>query len=107
MMYQYSCEEHKYLAGLRREKEAFERLIKERAVRLVFSGLCPTSETVSLDNAFDPRRSSICAILYLQHHQDDLDTHCRRVSPDFYDTSASYRRHARVSIDTAFVATCC
>ena len=32
MMYQYTCEEHKYLAGLRREKEAFERLIKERAV---------------------------------------------------------------------------
>ncbi|KAI5116627.1 hypothetical protein M0805_009613 [Coniferiporia weirii] len=30
MIYQYSCEEHKFLAGIRREKEAFERLIKER-----------------------------------------------------------------------------
>lgn len=107
MMYQYSCEEHKYLAGLRREKEAFERLIKERAVRLIFSGLCQTSDTVSLDNASNPRRSSIRAILYLKHHQDDLDTHCRRVGPDFYDSSASYRRHARVSVDVAFIATCC
>ena len=33
MLYQTSCEEHKYLAGLRREKEAFEKLIKERGVR--------------------------------------------------------------------------
>lgn len=33
MMYHLSCEEHKYLAGLRKEKESFERLIKERAVR--------------------------------------------------------------------------
>ena len=30
MVYSNSCEEHKYLAGIRREKEAFERLIKER-----------------------------------------------------------------------------
>lgn len=34
MIYQLSCEEHKYLAGLRREKESFERLIKERGVRV-------------------------------------------------------------------------
>jgi len=33
MVYQMSCEEHKYLAGIRREKESFERLIKERGVR--------------------------------------------------------------------------
>jgi DNA excision repair protein ERCC-4 len=33
MVYQLSCEEHKYLAGLRREKESFEKLIKERGVR--------------------------------------------------------------------------
>lgn len=32
MVYQLTCEEHKYLAGLRREKESFERLIKERGV---------------------------------------------------------------------------
>jgi hypothetical protein len=32
MVYSNSCEEHKYLAGIRREKEAFERLIKERGV---------------------------------------------------------------------------
>ncbi|KIK33817.1 hypothetical protein CY34DRAFT_813357, partial [Suillus luteus UH-Slu-Lm8-n1] len=30
MVYQLCCEEHKYLAGLRREKESFEKLIKER-----------------------------------------------------------------------------
>lgn len=36
MLYQLSCEEHKYLAGLRREKESFERLIKERGVRCFF-----------------------------------------------------------------------
>lgn len=32
MVYHLSCEEHKYLAGLRREKESFERLIRERGV---------------------------------------------------------------------------
>ena len=32
MVYQTSCEEHKYLAGIRREKESFEKLIKERGV---------------------------------------------------------------------------
>ena len=30
MVYSNSCEEHKYLAGIRKEKESFERLIKER-----------------------------------------------------------------------------
>ncbi|KAH0838837.1 hypothetical protein J3R83DRAFT_7247 [Lanmaoa asiatica] len=35
MLYQLSCEEHKYLAGLRREKESFERLIKERGSMLL------------------------------------------------------------------------
>ncbi|TFY75345.1 hypothetical protein EWM64_g8667 [Hericium alpestre] len=34
MLYQTSCEEHKYLAGLRKEKDAFESLIKERGVML-------------------------------------------------------------------------
>lgn len=32
MMYKMSCEEGKYLTGLRREKESFERLIRERGV---------------------------------------------------------------------------
>ncbi|KAG0694267.1 hypothetical protein DFH29DRAFT_330248 [Suillus ampliporus] len=35
MVYQLSCEEHKYLAGLRREKESFEKLIKERGSMLL------------------------------------------------------------------------
>ncbi|KAF9804280.1 hypothetical protein IEO21_09434 [Rhodonia placenta] len=35
MMYKLSCEEGKYLTGLRREKEAFERLIKERGSMLM------------------------------------------------------------------------
>lgn len=34
MLYQTSCEEHKYLAGLRKEKDSFENLIKERGVSL-------------------------------------------------------------------------
>jgi DNA excision repair protein ERCC-4 len=32
MVYQMTAEEHKYLASLRKEKEAFERLIRERGV---------------------------------------------------------------------------
>ena len=32
MVYQMTAEEHKYLASLRNEKDAFERLIKERGV---------------------------------------------------------------------------
>ncbi|KAF8526823.1 hypothetical protein JB92DRAFT_2870207 [Gautieria morchelliformis] len=35
LFYAMSCEEHKYLAGLRREKESFERLIKERGSMLM------------------------------------------------------------------------
>lgn len=35
MIYQLSCEEHKYLAGLRREKDSFEKLIKERGSMLL------------------------------------------------------------------------
>lgn len=37
MLYQTSCEEHKYLAGLRKEKDSFENLIKERGVSLFTS----------------------------------------------------------------------
>lgn len=32
MLYNNSCEEAKYLTDVRREKDAFERLIKERGV---------------------------------------------------------------------------
>ncbi|KAJ2933241.1 hypothetical protein H1R20_g3808, partial [Candolleomyces eurysporus] len=35
MVYGGSCEEHKYLASIRKEKESFERLIKERATMLM------------------------------------------------------------------------
>ncbi|KAG5641566.1 hypothetical protein DXG03_004779 [Asterophora parasitica] len=35
MVYGNSCEEHKYLAGIRKEKESFERLIKERGSMLL------------------------------------------------------------------------
>lgn len=35
MIYNTSFEEAKYLAGVRREKDAFERIIKERGVRRV------------------------------------------------------------------------
>ncbi|KIK42221.1 hypothetical protein CY34DRAFT_83956 [Suillus luteus UH-Slu-Lm8-n1] len=35
MVYQLCCEEHMYLAGLRREKESFEKLIKERGCMLL------------------------------------------------------------------------
>ncbi|KAK0189016.1 hypothetical protein F5146DRAFT_1057602 [Armillaria mellea] len=45
MVYADSCEEHKYLAGIRREKESFERLIRERG-----SMLLPILE--------DPKRTS-------------------------------------------------
>lgn len=38
LIYNNSCEEAKYLAGVRREKESFERLIKERGVRLLLRG---------------------------------------------------------------------
>ncbi|KAF7366272.1 ERCC4 domain-containing protein [Mycena sanguinolenta] len=35
MVYANSCEEHKYLAGIRKEKDAFQRLIKERGSMLL------------------------------------------------------------------------
>ncbi|TCD61999.1 hypothetical protein EIP91_007639 [Steccherinum ochraceum] len=35
LVYNYSCEEAKYLAGVRREKESFEKLIKERGSMLI------------------------------------------------------------------------
>lgn len=36
MVYGNSCEEHRYLAGVRKEKDSFQRLIKERGVRRAF-----------------------------------------------------------------------
>ncbi|KAJ7176197.1 hypothetical protein C8R43DRAFT_1057490 [Mycena crocata] len=35
MLYGNSCEEHKYLAGIRKEKDSFQRLIKERGTMLL------------------------------------------------------------------------
>ncbi|KAJ7114960.1 hypothetical protein C8R44DRAFT_226027 [Mycena epipterygia] len=35
MLYGNSCEEHKYLAGIRKEKDSFQRLIKERGSMLL------------------------------------------------------------------------
>ncbi|KAF9456163.1 hypothetical protein BDZ94DRAFT_1327152 [Collybia nuda] len=35
MVYSNSCEEHKYLAGIRKEKESFEKVIKERGSMLL------------------------------------------------------------------------
>ncbi|EAU93561.2 hypothetical protein CC1G_02791 [Coprinopsis cinerea okayama7 len=35
LVYRNSCEEHKYLAAIRKEKESFERMIKERATMLM------------------------------------------------------------------------
>ncbi|KAF7318149.1 ERCC4 domain-containing protein [Mycena chlorophos] len=35
MIYGNSCEEHKYLAGVRKEKDSFQRLIKERGTMLL------------------------------------------------------------------------
>jgi hypothetical protein len=50
MVYGSSCEEHKYLAGIRKEKESFERLIKERAV----SVFCRKARSLRSDSvAFD------------------------------------------------------
>ncbi len=37
MLYGNSCEEHRYLAAIRKEKEASERLVKERGVSTLFS----------------------------------------------------------------------
>jgi DNA excision repair protein ERCC-4 len=39
MMYVDSVEEQKYLSGLRKEKEAFQRLIREKGVRLTLPHL--------------------------------------------------------------------
>ena len=47
MVYQLSCEEHKYLAGLRREKDSFERLIKERGVRDLVSTCGPSNSSIT------------------------------------------------------------
>lgn len=43
VMYQYSAEEARYLAGIRKEKEGFEKLIRERGVS-VFLSLPPSSD---------------------------------------------------------------
>jgi DNA excision repair protein ERCC-4 len=47
MVWQLSCEEHKFLAAQRKEKDAFERLIKERGVSDSFpssNGICTSYE---------------------------------------------------------------
>ena len=59
MVYQMTTEEHKYLASLRKEKDAFERLIRERGVRF---GSCERLcyQTFPDDATTDPRKQSCC-----------------------------------------------
>jgi hypothetical protein len=47
MLYKSSCEEHMLLASMRREKESFEHLIKERAVK-ISNGLLGTIHSLSI-----------------------------------------------------------
>lgn len=51
LMYEECSEEHKYLLGLRREKNAFTRLIEEHAVRSPFQmrSLLDTRPTENAD----------------------------------------------------------
>jgi DNA excision repair protein ERCC-4 len=50
MVYQTTAEEHKYLASLRKEKDAFERLIRERGVSVQLPAYGGDSKTL-VDNA--------------------------------------------------------
>lgn len=67
MVYANTCEEHKYLAGIRREKESFERLIRERGVRFHAGSSCKDLRTL-LQNMLmpiygDPRLESNDAVI--------------------------------------------
>jgi hypothetical protein len=64
MVYSNSCEEHKYLAGIRREKNSFERLIKERGV----SGL-----HLRIHGLLTVLFYSRCSLLWLKSGEMDLD----------------------------------
>ncbi|KAL0961548.1 hypothetical protein HGRIS_006487 [Hohenbuehelia grisea] len=56
MTYANSCEEHKFLAGMRREKESFERLIKEHAsLPLTFDDPYGSSHTDALVKTISTR----------------------------------------------------
>jgi hypothetical protein len=63
MVYSNSCEEHKYLAGIRREKNSFERLIKERGV----SGL-----HLRIHGLLTVLFHSRCSLLWLKSGEKDL-----------------------------------
>lgn len=75
-MYEECSEEHKYLLGLRREKNAFTRLIEEHGVCLFLSGgdhpdVCPA------ENAGIPWRYSY-RIDFSGHHDQDYQHPIRR-----------------------------
>lgn len=53
MIYNLSYEEAKYLAGVRKEKDAFERIIKERGVRVDFAGIVSQTDSGILAAAIE------------------------------------------------------
>lgn len=74
MMYSDSVEEQRYLSGLRREKNAFERLIREKSVRperVAIQGNMAThhSRTIEYDYTDDraPKSSTLHRKSSTQH----------------------------------------
>ena len=63
LVYNNSCEEAKYLAGVRREKDSFERLIRERGVRLLSCGMDRLGFVHLLDGLNFSILSSQCSTL--------------------------------------------
>jgi len=63
MIYQMTAEEHKYLASLRKEKDAFERLIKERGV---------STQPVREDDVTKPSQTMLLPIHEKQRAASDV-----------------------------------
>ena len=123
MVYQMTAEEHKYLASLRKEKDAFERLIKERGVstqpvredyvtKLPQTMLLPIHEKQRA--ASDVGEAIIKTISSrVAGGRTELSTEESRVRPSScwhfgahsVDSATGYCRHARVSVDASIPLT--
>jgi hypothetical protein len=100
MVWQLSAEEHKFLAAQRREKNAFERLIKERGVRNVRVHRWLRVLTERIEHAAPDLRGPRTA--HGRHAaQDRLLAHGGRATRGRNGAAARDCGHARVPLDAA------
>lgn len=106
MVWQLSCEEHKFLASQRKEKEAFERLIRERGVYSLSVCLRAMSDSHCRPEYAPPhlRRQKKNVVRY--YAEDHIIACGWRTARAILRAVTSYSGYARVPIDITLSTAC-